>query len=467
MADAPGMDIRSGAEALALLPAGRTTGRPEAAPDTAMMMELMRRLWPLHRTLVSADMDRAMGVIAEYLPPEGEWRLNTYPSGDRVWTWTVPEEYVVDEAHLDLLTPEGSKRIVDFADNPLHVVSYGPAFEGELSFDELAPHLHYNTTRPHAVPWVFKYYGRDWGFCLPHETFLALPRDGRYRAVMRTRFEPGRMTVGEFTLPGSSGDYFLIVCAVCHPMQVNDSISGVVTAVDFVRRWASQPRNHFGIKVLFVPETIGTVAYLARNEAMIERFKYAVFTEFVGNDHPIRLQRTRQDDHILDRMTRYVLTRRGAFVEGPYCHTIITNDEKVTNAAGVDIPTIALNRWPDAGWPLYHTSDDCPDAMIPANLAEISSVYDDLFALLQANVYPRRTFRGPLFLSGVDFGFDWLATRALKRGVQDIAGSLEGDESAFDIALKVGLEFELVLRVLKAMAAQGFVTLSSEPWTAP
>lgn len=464
MADVLSMDPRSGCDALS----GGGGPLTRAGADTEAMMALMTRLWPLHRTLVSADMDRAMDIIAEALPAEGEWVLNAYPSGTRAWTWTVPEEFVVDEAHVELLTPEGPRRIVDFADNPLHVVSYSPAFTGELSFDELAPHLHYNRTRPHAVPWVFKYYSRDWGFCLPYERFQELPRDGRYRVVMRTRFEPGRMKVGEYTLPGESGDFLLIVCAVCHPMQVNDSISGVVAAVDFARRAAARPGRRMGIKLLFVPETIGTIAWLAADERRIERCRYGVFSEFIGHDHPLRLQRTRQDDHLLDRMARHALARRtaGAFVEGPYCHTIITNDEKVTNAPGVDIPTIALNRWPDDGWPLYHTDDDRPEAMLPDKLAEVSLLYDDLFHLIDSNVYPRRTFRGPLFLSGVDFGFDWLATRALKRGVQDIALALEGDLSAFDIALKVGLDYDLVLRVLAAMARQGFVTLSHAPWRA-
>lgn len=436
-------------------------------PDTAMMMELMTRLWPLHRTLVSDDMDRTLDIIGEYLPPQGEYRIHRYPSGQKVWTWTVPEKFVVEEAYLELLTEQGPRRVADFADNPLHLVSYSPRFEGELSFAELEPHLHTNPARPHALPWVFKYYARDWGFCLSHDEFMALPRDGRYRAVVRTRFDAGHLGVGEYTLEGSSGEYFLIVCATCHPMQVNDSISGVVTAVDLVRRRAGLEAGYYGIKVLFLPETVGSVAFLANNEHLIDRFPFAVFTEFVGNDHRLRLQRSRQDDHLIDRVARFVLKSRtgGDFVEGGYCHTIITNDEKVTNAPGVNIPTIALNRWPDDGWELYHTSDDNPAAMVPEKLAEVSALYDDILDIMEAIRYPRRTFRGPLFLSGVDFGFDWLANRTIKRGVQDIMQNLEGDLSTFDLAEMLGMDFDMVRRAVAAMERQGFVVTAREPWT--
>ncbi len=432
-----------------------------------MMMALMERLWPLHRTLVCDDMDRALDIIGEVLPDTLDYHINAYPTGEKVWTWTVPEKYEVDEAYLELLTPDGPQRIVDFADNSLHIVSYGPPFEGEISFDQLDLHLHTNPNRPDAIPWVFKFYDREWGFCLPHRVYEKLPRDGRYRVTMRTRFEKGHLRVGELTIPGKTDEMILIMAAVCHPWQVNDSISGVVTAVDLAHRLADCPPERYGIKMLFLPETIGSVAYFAHNEDLISRFKFGFFTEFAGNNDPIRLQRTRQDNHLLDRVVRRVLSEHfgpDGFIEGAYCHTIITNDEKVSNAPGVDIPTVALNRWPDEGWPLYHTTDDNPSAIVPHRLAEISDLYVGVIDILQNTVYPRRTFKGPLFLSGVDLGFEWKTPRKLKRAVQDISTSLEGNLSSFDIADNVDLPHAKVLEVLKAMENQGLVELSPQSW---
>lgn len=431
------------------------------APDETMMMELMTRLWPLHRTLVSSDMDRAMSIIGEYLPEGFEYRINGYPSGQKVWTWTVPEKYVVEEAYLDLVGPGPRRRVVDFSDNPLSIVSYSPAVDVELGLDELRPHLHSNKERPGAIPWVFKYYDRDWGFCLPHAVLESLPTDGRYRAVIRSRFDTGELKVGELTIPGESDDFLLIVTDVCHPSQVNDSISGVVVAVDFARRYAARLRQgaapgRYGLKILFLPETIGSVAWLANNENLIDRMKFGIFSEFIGHREKLRLQRSRQDDHLIDRVARYVIKRHtnGDFIDGPFCHTIITNDEKVTNAPGVDIPTIALNRWP---FDRYHTTDDNPAAILPAELSQVSRIYDDIFNILQTNFYPRRRFRGPLFLSGLKLDFDWKAPRQLKRAVQDVAGNLDGDLSALDIAASVGLDYELVLKILGAMQRQNLI----------
>jgi len=100
-------------------------------------------------------------------------------------TWQVPERYVVHEAYLEV---EGGERVVDFKNNPLHIVSYSLPVDKTLSFEELQPHLYFNEKRPHTIPWVFKYYDRDWGFCLPKNVFDKLPRNKNYRVVIKSEF---------------------------------------------------------------------------------------------------------------------------------------------------------------------------------------------------------------------------------------------------------------------------------------
>jgi len=103
--------------------------------------------------------------------------------------------------------------------------------------------------------------------------------------------------------------------------------------------------------------------------------------------------------------------------------------------------------------------------MNPSRLAEVGRVYDVMMDVLQKDFYPRRTYRGPLFLSGLDWDFDWQATRKLKQATQNIMFHLEGDKSAFDIAVEVGLDFDTILTVLDAMKSIDLIEVSSEPWT--
>lgn len=419
-------------------------------------MEFIQAVYPLHRTLVSDGMDEAVRIVGQSVPQPARFRILEFPSGQRVWTWTVPRMYEVREAFLEVQHEGKTWRIADFRENPLHLVSYSVAVDAVLSFAELDRHLHWNRERPHAIPWVFKYYDHDWGFCLPYAVYERLPRDGRYRAVIRAEFRPGALKVGEYSIPGDSSEWILLLADLCHPMQVNDSISGAAVLLDVLHRLDREPRGHFGVRCLFLPETIGSVAYLANHEALLPSFRYGLFAEMLGTDGPLLLQRTRQDNHVLDRVARHVLQQEtgGRYKEGAYCSTIATNDEKVTNAPGVDIPTISLTRWP---FPEYHTSDDCPDILDAQQLGESSRVIEGIIRLLQANYRPVRRFRGPLFLSGLDLPVDWRGDRLIKRGLLEAGFHLEGEETILDISLATGLHFDTVRNFLEALHAAGLI----------
>ena len=114
--------------------------------------DLVEELWPLHRTLASDGTDEALDIIGNHLPRGADYTIETYQPGSQVWTWRVPERYVVHKAFLEL---QSGERIVDFSDNPLHIVSYSIPIDRILSWEELEPHLYYSDARPHAIPWEF------------------------------------------------------------------------------------------------------------------------------------------------------------------------------------------------------------------------------------------------------------------------------------------------------------------------
>jgi len=428
----------------------------ERMPRLFDPMGFIRTVYPLYRTLVSDDMDETMRIVKESVPNQDRFRVLEFPSEQPVWTWTVPRKYVVHEAYLEVSDGKQKWRVADFHKHALHLASYSVPVDRVFTFEEIKDHLYCNPERPEAIPWVFKYYDRDWGFCLPYSAYEKLPRDGRYHAVIRSEFRAGTLKVGEYTIPGSSKEFILLIGDVCHPLQVNDSISGAAVLLDVLGRLERKPQGHFGIRCLLLPETIGSIAYLANHEDLIPSFRYGLFAEMLGTAETLLLQRTRQDDHVLDRVSRYVLAKetQGRFREGPYCSTLATNDEKVTNAPGVNIPTVSLTRWP---YPEYHTSDDCPEIIDREQLGEASRVVEGIISILQENYYPRRRFRGPAFLSGLDLDLDWRSKRSLKRGLQEAMFHLEGEESILDIAQATGVSFEEVKVFLDALARREWI----------
>ena len=118
---------------------------------------LLEKLYPLHRTLASDGTDEALKIVGEHMPAGSNYKIETYIPGTSVWTWSVPERFVVYEAYLET---ESGERVVDFAENLLHIVSYSLPIDAILTWEELEPHLYYNEKRPWATPWIFKFYER-------------------------------------------------------------------------------------------------------------------------------------------------------------------------------------------------------------------------------------------------------------------------------------------------------------------
>ncbi|HUF39648.1 MAG TPA: DUF4910 domain-containing protein [Anaerolineales bacterium] len=422
------------------------------------LKSILEQLYPLHRTLASDGTDEALRIIAENMPPEAGFEIETYKPGTPIWTWQVPERYVVHEAYLET---EDGRRVTDFAENPLHLVSYSLPVDKTLRWDELRPHLHFNEDRPHAVPWIFKYYDRDWGFCLPKDVFDRLDRSAHYRAVIRSEFvtEPGfRVGVGVVHPAGGpdpAAGELIVAAHVCHPMQANDDASGVVSAIELAQRLAADPlpAGSLSVRFLFCPETIGSIAYLAHHEDLIPRLRGGVFLEMTGSRGPLAWHRTRRGDDLLDRITRSMLPEK-EFVGRDFA-SAPANDERVINGPGVDVPCISLNRWP---YPEYHTSDDNPEIILEEMLVQAAEIAERIVRIRATDYIPLRTFKGPVFLSGHGLWVDWREDWALNRAIERIMMSFEGDRTVFEIAEEVGLEYSLVRDYVERFREKGLIT---------
>jgi aminopeptidase-like protein len=424
------------------------------------LKSILAEIFPLHRTLASDDQDKTLEIIGSYMPDSSNYTIETYAPLTPVWTWKVPERYVVHEAYLEI---EGGERIVDFKDNPLHIVSYSLPVDKVMSFEELQPHLYFNEKRPHTVPWIFKYYERDWGFCLSKNTFDKLPRDKKYHAVIQSEFitDPKQgFKVATAVIhpqggPNPEAGEFLVQAHTCHPMQANDDAAGAVSAIGLARRLAEDPlpAGSMSVRFWFGPETIGTIAWLAHNESLIPKFRGSIFLEMTGNRSRIAWHRSRQHDHLLDRAADYVL--KGVDHDERKFADFPPNDERVTNGPGVNIPSLSINRWP---YDEYHTTDDNLDIIHEDMLVDAMDVAERIIRIFASNYIPKRTFRGPVFLSGYGLWVDWRDNWDLNRAIEKIMMRFEGQHSIFDIAEQVGLDFWTVRDYVEEFRIKGFVT---------
>jgi aminopeptidase-like protein/aminoglycoside N3'-acetyltransferase len=434
---------------------GAEIPRVELVRD-ASMEQIVDRLWSLKRDLVSDGYDAALAAISRELP----MTVHEFPSGTECWTWIVPEKWTCHEAYLETLD---GQRMFSYSDHPLHVVSFSLPFEGVVAREELFRHLHVHGRNPDAVPYVFKYYERDWGLCCSRRLKESL-RDPSYRVVIRTSFRYGTLKVGEVIAPGETDETFVLCSHLDHPAMVNDDITGVAVGIDVMRSLLRRERRRFTYRYLILPETIGGVAWLSRHEHLIPRIKGGLFLEMLGLDNPAALQLSFDGNTELDRLFPLVLKAHDPYGWTGAFRTVIGNDERQFNGPGVRSPMLSLSRvlpssHPDWPYPEYHSSLDNPTVCYPKRLAEARDLVLEMIDALEKNVVPRNRFRGEPFCSRYGIFVDGYSNPQGHRALFDVLFLIDGTRSVADIAAACGISFRAARETLEELARHGLVGL--------
>jgi aminopeptidase-like protein len=232
--------------------------------EVERVWSLIEDIYPYCRSITGKGVRDTLARVAREIALE----VHEVPSGTAALDWEIPDEWNVRDAYI---ADAAGRRVVDFRRNNLHLMSYSTAVRARMNLESLRPHLHSRAERPDWIPYRTSYWRRDWGFCLAHRQLEGLP-PGDYEVVVDSTLAPGSLTYGEFFVPGDSRDEVLISTHVCHPSLANDNCSGIAVTARLAALLAgAQPRLSY--RFLFVPGTIGAIAWLARNEARLERVR--------------------------------------------------------------------------------------------------------------------------------------------------------------------------------------------------
>jgi aminopeptidase-like protein len=433
------------------------------------MINLINDIWFLKRDIVSDGFDQALDYLRDELAKSGlSMSIHEYPTGEPCWTWQIPEKWTCHEAYLETLD---GRRLIDYADHPLHVVSYSLPFEGVVNREILLQHLHVHPRLPDAIPFVFKYYERDWGLCATQVLRDSLT-DGDYRVVIRASFEPGTLKVGEVVLPGQSEQSFVLVAHLCHPAMVNDDLTGVVVGLDVLRALVHKTfellnfKPFYTYRLLILPETIGSVAYLSHNEHLIPAMTGGLFLEMLGNDSPHALQASFQPASQADRcLSTAFADLDPPGYQGAY-RSIIDNDERQFNAPGVRVPMLSLSRVEapkSAGrppYPQYHSSHDNPAIVSQERLEASRDVVLGLIDAWEHNQYVVNNFKGEIFCSGAGIWIDYRVNPQGHRRLFEIMERCDGEHRVADIAFELNIPFQAVWEIVALLESKNLVWLS-------
>ena len=407
------------------------------------IFSLIKKIEPLNRYNVSPDIDETLKILKKDF---NEIKILKFKSGNLVWDWQIPQKWKIYHGFIKFK----GKVIFSIKDNPLRVWSGSWSYKNNnVSFEELKKNLFFKKKYPKQIPWKYKFYFHNenyWGFSLSFNEYRKLKElKGPFEIDIRTEFYNDYLTMGEIIIPGKSKERIIISSDICHPAQVNDSLSGVYCALKLYKK-LKKKKPFYTYVFTFQPEMIGTIAYLSKNKNL-KNVKFGIYNEMMGTKGPMTLQKSFHGNSLIDSLAEEYISKKYKknFRIKSFLDNAIVNDELILNH--VNIPAIALNRGPFFN---YHTSADNSKNINKDILNDSYDTLENIILLLDKfkitkskrfeqkknsnkKLYYKKKIPGPIFLDKYNLYVDWQVDWGMNTIIDKIMIALDGKHSIDEI----------------------------------
>lgn len=415
------------------------------------MYDFAGKLFPIGRSLTGEGVRESLALLKEEIP---ELEIKSVPSGTQVYDWTVPQEWEIREGYIE---DAGGNRILDYHENNLHVMGYSTPVDRYVDLEELLQYIKVEESQPDVIPYVTSYYAPRFAFCMSKNQRDALT-PGTYHMVIDSRHFDGVLNYGEILLPGASAREVLLSTYICHPSMANNEVSGPVLAV-WLAKWLKTFERNLSYRIVIIPETIGSIAYLSRNLSAMKAKTIAGFVlTCVGDNRTYSYLETRKGNTLADRVMKNVL----GFVfpdYKTYSYLARGSDERQYNAPGVDLPVCDFCRSKYAEYPEYHTSADDMSLISPEGLEGSFEVMKQVLHALEYNHYYHVTC-----LCEPQLGKRGLYPAESRKGIYEevkkmtnLIAYADGTEDLIGISTRIGVPVEDLIPIVDRLCQAGLL----------
>lgn len=341
-------------------------------------------LYPINRSITGKGVEETLDyIISHYIPSA---KVETVSCGERVFDWTVPDVWDISDGYI--LNSEG-KKIVDYKQSNLHVVSYSQPVNKIVDKDELIQHLHTLPEFPNRIPYRTSYYTKTWGFCCQHSLLESDSFKPPFKVVIESKLQSsGELKWLECLHEGKNKEEILISTYCCHPSLANDNLSGIILAV-LLFQYISNIETRYSYRLLIAPETIGTIAFLSKQNT--EKIVAGMIATCVAGPDKISIKNGFDTEHFINVSAHLALQRHHGTNYITYPFTPDGSDERQFSSPGFRIVTPSIHKSKYYEFDEYHTSADSLDFVSPEALIETLKVYKSWISLVESNCYPKRT----------------------------------------------------------------------------
>lgn len=423
---------------------------------------LSKRLFPIYRHLTGDGVRETLSLIDDYIA-NGESGISLeiieIPSGTRVFDWTVPREWMIENGYVE---DKDGNRIIDIKNNNLHVVAYSTAIDKWVDLDELKKHIYSLPSQPEVIPYVTSYYKDMWGFCMSDKMKNSLS-PGKYHAVIESRHFDGSLTYGEIVIPGKEKNEIFFSTYICHPSMANNECSGPSLAAELIRYVYGLPSRRYTYRFIFIPETIGSISYLATKDHlqwMKKSMKCGFNLTCVGDDRTYSMVKTRYGNTYADKVLQNVITSTCGANCNIYSFLDRGSDERQYCAPGVDLPVVGFSRSMFHKYPEYHTSADDLGIISPSGFQGSFDVITNAINCIENDYYYKTSVFCEPQLGKRDL-YPNVSRKNSSDGVLKMSNFLayaDGKNDIFDISEIVGVPANEIIEMAELLSSEGLVS---------
>lgn len=411
------------------------------------MYELCKDLFPICRSITGNGVRETLSVLNQVI--DENIKIYEISSGTQVFDWTVPKEWNIKEAYIE---NSRGQRIIDFQNNNLHVVGYSTPVDKIVDLQELKSIVYTQQDQPDAIPYITSYYKERYGFCMSQNQFNSLQEDN-YHIVINSELKNGSLTYGEIIIPGDTKEEVFLSTYICHPSMANNELSGPAVAIYLAKWIKSLKKRRYTYRIIFIPETIGSITYLSKNLPHLKEHVIAGFNlSCVGDNRTFSYVESRYGNTMADKVAKNVL---GFYYPDYKSYSFLErgSDERQYNAPGVDLPVCAICRSKYAEYPEYHTSKDDLQVISPEGLFGAYEVYKHCILALENNYkYKIKVLCEPqLGKRGLYPTISQKGTYDEVKAMTDFIAYADGTNDVIDISNIIGVPVKDLLIIIKKL----------------
>jgi aminopeptidase-like protein len=220
-------------------------------------------------------------------------------------------------------------------------------------------------------------------------------------------------------------------------------------------KYLRRKNRRYSYRFLFIPGTIGSITWLALNEARVSSIKHGIVVAGVGDKGGFTYKRSRRGDAEIDRVFSYVL--RSSSDDSniidfhPYGY-----DERQFCSPGFNLSVGCIMRTPFGQYPEYHTSADNIEFISRQGLSDSFAKCVSALEILESNkayVNQNPKCEPQLGKRGLYHAIGGGAGQINQLALLWVLNLSDGQHTLLDIAGRSGLDFQSLRSAADALFA--------------